>query len=589
LAFLRGFAACRLFDTQGPLRYTLPMTSRPWLARYDAGVPPHLEYPAVPVFHFLDEAARRCPERPCLIFQDQTSTYSEVASQTDGLASALLNFGIRKGERVGIFMPNCPEFVLAYFAILKAGAVVVAINPLYTPTEIVHQVNDAGLETIFCAAGLYERIKIAQPETNMSRIIVTGRAVLQSDDLHFHDLFNQASKANRKDTRGQSLPSGSSDPSETPGFSAPSGAFGSLVSKSKITPDDIALFQYTGGTTGIPKAAVALHRNLMANALQFKAWMSTLQEEEETFLLALPVYHIYGMVCGMLLGMALRASLVIIPNPRDIPDLLSAIQTHRVTYFPAAPTLYNAINNHPDVIAGKVDLTSIKACISGSAPLMKETKQRFEGLTGGRIVEGYGLSEAPTATHCNPLGGENRPGSIGLPLPDVDARIVDPQDGEVDMPVGEAGELIIQSPQVMLGYHNMPEETALVMRDGWLYTGDIARMDGDGYFYIIDRKKELIKPGGMEVWPREVEETIIAHPGVLEVAVAGIPDVYRGETVKAWVVLKVGEKVTGADIQDWCRQRLAPFKIPTEVEFRTELPKSSVGKVLKSKLVKDKP
>ncbi len=333
---------------------------------------------------------------------------------------------------------------------------------------------------------------------------------------------------------------------------------------------------------------MARHRNLVANALQFKAWMSTLKEEQETFLLALPVYHIYGMVCGMLLGMALRASLVIIPDPRNIPDLLAAIQSQHVTYFPAAPTLYNAINNAAQVAAGQVDLTSIKACISGSAALMQPTKEKFEALTGGRIVEGYGLSEAPTATHCNPLLGENRFGSIGLPLPDVDARIVSLEDGVTEMPVGQPGELIIRSPQVMLGYHNMPEETALALKKDWLFTGDIARMDAQGYFYIVDRKKELIKPGGMEVWPREVEEVISLHPGVVEAAVAGIPDAYRGETVKAWIVLKPGEIVNESDIQAWCRERLAPFKVPTHIEFRSALPKSTLGKILKRELVGSK-
>jgi long-chain acyl-CoA synthetase len=353
-----------------------------------------------------------------------------------------------------------------------------------------------------------------------------------------------------------------------------------------VNPDDIALLQYTGGTTGVAKGAVALHRNLVANALQFKAWMSTLEEEKETFLLALPVYHIYGMVCGMLLGMALRASLAVLPNPRDIPDLLATIQTRRVTYFPAAPTLYNAINNHPDVNDGRVDLTSIKACISGSAPLMQPTKEKFERLTGGRIVEGYGLSEAPTATHCNPLQGENRFGSIGLPLPDVDARIVDVNDGRTELPPGTPGELVLRSPQVMHAYHNMPGETALALRDGWLYTGDIARMDAEGYFYIVDRKKEMIKPGGMEVWPREVEEVLAAHPKVAEAAVAGIPDEYRGETVKAWIVRKPGERLEAAELDAWCRQRLAPFKVPTQFEFREQLPRSAVGKVLKRELVK---
>jgi long-chain acyl-CoA synthetase len=538
------------------------MSSRPWLSRYDPGMPQHLDYPLIPVFHFLDEAARLCPERICLIFKDETRTYREAAAQTDHLAAALIGLGICKGERVGICMPNCPEFVLAYFAILKAGGVVVAINPLYTPPEIAHQVNDAGLETIFCAGGLYERIRTVQPQTGIRRVIVTGAITPQPGDLQFDELLT-----------GQLA-------------SAPAKGMPTL---STVDTNDVALFQYTGGTTGIAKAAVARHRNLVANALQFKAWMSTMEEEKETFLLALPVYHIYGMVCGMLLGIALRASLVILPDPRNIPELLSAIQAYRVTYFPAAPTLYNAINNAPQVTFGQVDLSSIKACISGSAPLLRQTKEKFESLTGGRIVEGYGLSEAPTATHCNPLQGENRLGAIGLPLPDVDARIVSLEDGLTEMPVGEAGELIIQSPQVMLGYHNMPGETSLALRDGWLYTGDIARMDADGYFYIIDRKKELIKPGGMEVWPREVEEVITALSGVAEVAVTGIPDDYRGETVKAWVVLKPGETLAGSDIQAWCRERLAAYKIPTEVEFRAQLPKSTVGKILKRELTGNKP
>ena len=527
-------------------------------------------------------AARRGPVSSSKL---KSLTYRQVADQTDRLAAALSRLGIRKGERIGIFMPNCPEFVLAYFAILKAGAVVVATNPLYTPPEIVHQVNDAGLTTLFCAANLYERIKLAQPATALRRIIVTGAAIPQSGDL----LFSSLLAANQSDPQASALIQENLS-SASSGTSGPSGTSGTSGSSdtSSITPDDIALFQYTGGTTGVARAAVARHRNLVANALQFKAWMSTLKEEQETFLLALPVYHIYGMVCGMLLGMALRASLVIIPDPRNIPDLLAAIQSQHVTYFPAAPTLYNAINNAAQVAAGQVDLTSIKACISGSAALMQPTKEKFEALTGGRIVEGYGLSEAPTATHCNPLLGENRFGSIGLPLPDVDARIVSLEDGVTEMPVGQPGELIIRSPQVMLGYHNMPEETALALKKDWLFTGDIARMDAQGYFYIVDRKKELIKPGGMEVWPREVEEVISLHPGVVEAAVAGIPDAYRGETVKAWIVLKPGEIVNESDIQAWCRERLAPFKVPTHIEFRSALPKSTLGKILKRELVGSK-
>jgi long-chain acyl-CoA synthetase len=279
--------------------------------------------------------------------------------------------------------------------------------------------------------------------------------------------------------------------------------------------------------------------------------------------------------------------MVMVPNPRDLKDVLSNIQKYKASVFPGVPTLYNAINNHPDVLAGKYDLRTIKACISGSAPLMRETKEKFEAVTGGKLFEGYGLSEAPTATHCNPLLGENRTGSIGLPLPDVDCRIVSLDDGMTVLPVGDIGELVIRGPQVMKGYHNMPTETVNTLREGWLYTGDIARMDEMGYFYIVDRKKELIKPGGYQVWPREVEEVITEHPKVLEAGVAGVPDPYRGETVKAWVVVKPGESLTEEEIKAWCAERLAKYKVPTFVEFRDELPKTTVGKILRRELVRE--
>jgi long-chain acyl-CoA synthetase len=303
--------------------------------------------------------------------------------------------------------------------------------------------------------------------------------------------------------------------------------------------------------------------------------------------MAIPLFHVYGMVAGLLLGTYVGASLVMVPNPRDLKDVMSNIQIYSATIFPGVPTLYNAINNNPDVQAGKYNLRSIKACISGSAPLLRETKERFESITGGVVFEGYGLSEAPTATHCNPLLGENRTGSIGLPLPDVDVRIISLDDGVTVLPTGEIGELVVSGPQVMKGYHNMPTETQNVLRDGWLYTGDIAYMDEDGYFFIVDRKKELIKPGGYQVWPREVEEVIMENPKVLEVGVAGVPDAYRGETVKAWVVLKPGEQSSEEEIRDWCRERLAKFKVPTSVEFRDELPKTTVGKILRRELVRE--
>jgi long-chain acyl-CoA synthetase len=323
-----------------------------------------------------------------------------------------------------------------------------------------------------------------------------------------------------------------------------------------------------------------------------KAWFVTSVEGQEIYLMAIPLFHVYGMVAGMLVAIANCSVMVMIPNARDIPDVLENINKYRPTIFPGVPTLYNAINNHPLVIAGKVNLKSIKACISGSAPLLRETKEKFEALSGGVVFEGFGLSEAPTATHCNPLLGTNKTGSIGMPLTDVECKIISLDDGTTEMPLGEIGELVVRGPQVMKGYHNMPTETANTLRDlgyggaPWLFTGDIARMDEDGYFYIVDRKKELIKPGGYQVWPREVEEVIATHPKVMDVGVAGIPDPYRGETVKAWVVLKPGETLTEEEIRAFCKERLAAYKVPTHVEFRTELPKTTVGKILRRELVR---
>lgn len=560
------------------------MQMRPWYQHYDEGVPRNLQYPAVPIFHYLEESARTYPEKPCTLFKGSVVTFREMNLLSDRIAAGLAALGIHKGDRVGLFMPNMPQFVMAFFGILKVGAVVVAINPLFTPPEIQHQVNDAGVEVLFGWNELYERLKIAQPKTNIRTMIITA----------FGDTFPpfprsvSASGGNQLKTPIRTLQSGDIWFQDFLAEYKPEGR-----PSTRIGPDDAALFQYTGGTTGIPKGAIALHRNIVTNMLQTKAWLDNLIEGEEIVLMAIPVFHVYGMVFGMLFAVAAGDSMVLIPNARDLKDLLEAIRVYRPTVFPGVPTLYNGINNHLDVIAGKYDLSSIKACISGSAPLMQETKDRFEALTGGRLREGYGLSEAPTATHCNPILGENRTGSIGLPFPDVDARIISLEDGVTVMPVGEIGELVIQSPQMMQGYHDMPEETANTLRtlpDGsgpWLFTGDIARMDRDGYFYLVDRKKELIKSSGYQVWPREVEEAIASHPKILEVAAAGIPDSYRGEVVKAWIVIKPGEHLEVSEIQAWCKETLAPYKIPAQIEFRTELPKTAVGKVLRRELVRD--
>jgi long-chain acyl-CoA synthetase len=554
------------------------MDDRPWFKFYDKGVPHHIEYPAIPLFGLLAESARKYPDQPCTIFNGAVITYREMDRITDQLAAGIAALGVKKGDPVGIDMLNSPQFVITFFAILKAGGIAVAINPLYSPREISHQVNDAGIEVVFVMSKFYNEVKEAQPQTKINKIVVTNikdylppvlallftlarekkegfKVDLAEGDIWFKDLLNQHK------------------PEERP--------------KVDVGPEDVAIYQYTGGTTGISKGAVGLHRNLVANSLQCRGWITGAVDGKEAVLMAIPLFHVFGMVAGMLYGIQAGASLIMIPNPRNTKDVLSSIQKYKASIFPGVPTMYNAINNNPEVIEGKYNLSSIKACISGSAPLMRETKEKFEALTGGKLVEGYGLSEAPTATHCNPLFGEIRAGSIGLPMPDVDCRIISLEDGETPLKPGEEGELCVKGPQIMKGYHNMPTETANTLRDGWLYTGDIARMDEDGYFYIVDRKKELIKPGGYQVWPREVEEVISSNPKVLEVGVAGVVDAYRGETVKAWVVLKPGETATEDEIREFCKKNMAAFKVPTQVEFRKELPKTTVGKVLRRELVRE--
>ncbi len=480
-------------------------------------------------------------------------------------------------------MPNTPQFVIAYYGILKAGGVVVAVNPTYPVDEIVFPVKDANIEVMFTLSRFYGKLVEARTKSSLKKIIVSNIKETLPPVLRL--LFTLA-KEKKEGDRLDGLESGDVWMQDLLKKHA-----GAPKPNVEVTPDDTAVFQYSGGTTGVPKGAVAMHRNVVANTLQIKSWMPALVPGGEVVLMGIPLFHVYGMVAGMNFALASGASMVMVPNARDLKDVLDNISKYKATIFPGVPTLYNAINNHPDVKAGKYNLSSIKACISGSAPLMRETKEKFEALTGGKVFEGYGLSEAPTATHCNPLEGENKTGSIGMPLPDVEVKIISLDDGETEMPQGEIGEIVIHGPQVMKGYHNMPTETANSLRqlkDGqtWLFTGDIARMDEDGYFYIVDRKKELIKPGGFQVWPREVEEAIMSHPKVLEVGVGGIPDPQRGETVKAWIVLKPGETLSEADLKAYCKEHLAPYKVPTHYEFRTELPKTTVGKILRRELVR---
>ncbi|MGH2535847.1 MAG: long-chain-fatty-acid--CoA ligase [Candidatus Promineifilaceae bacterium] len=552
--------------------------AKPWLSHYEPGVPPDVETPDMPVHALLERSAERFPDRPALIFKGTRISYRELNQAADAVAAALVANGFKKGDRASIYMPNTPQFVMIYYGILKAGGVVIATNPLYTERELEHQLADCGAETVFVMSLYYDKLKAVQTtgKTAVRRVIVTNvkeylpshlkllftlakekqeghRIALQPGDMWFQDFL----------VAGRHAP-----PAEV-----------------EVGREDVALLQYTGGTTGLSKGAVALHRNLVANTLACRAWLTNVEEGGETVLLALPLFHSYGMIVGLNFGFLVGATLVMIVNPRDMKDVLGSINKYRPTVFPGVPAMYIAINKNEGVAAGKYDIRSIRVCLSGSAPLMAETKSRFEELTGGKLVEAYGLTEAHVATHANPIFGENRPGSIGLPMPGVEAKIVDPDDPGREMGVNELGELAIKSASVMQGYWQMPVESNNCLRDGWLYTGDIARMDADGYFYIEDRKKDLIICGGYNVYPREVEEVLAAHPAVQEVAVAGVPDVKRGETVKAWIVKRPGDATAGQEIIAWSIERLAAYKYPRLIEFRSELPRTTVGKVLKRDLV----
>lgn len=542
----------------------------PWLRHYDDGVPASLEYPRVALTHYLAQSASRFADHACTIYKDQSISFAQMDTLSDQLAAALGALGVEKGDRVGLLLPNIPQFVLAFYAILKAGGVVVALNPQYKQRELEYQIEDSGLRVMIAMAELNALLDQVTQTLPLTAIILTEA----EDAFCLADTLQQASKSQQF------------EPSKP-------GVYWLLDllryrdrhwQPVEVLPNDVAIFQYSGGTTGISKAAIGLHRNLAANTLQFRRWLVGLEEGKEAVLAAIPLYHVYGMVIAMSLGVALGASLILIQNPRDLDEMLAIIERYQPTLFPGVPNMYQAINQHPDVTSGKVNLHSIKACISGSAPLLLETKITFEGITGGKLMEGYGLSEAPTATHCNPMFGENRSGSIGLPLPDVDCRIVDLENGVTQLKSGEIGELVIKGPQVMRGYHQRPEEDRITIVDGWLHTGDIAWMDEDGYFYLVDRKKELIKIGGFQVWPREVEEVIALHPAVKEVAVSGVLDDDMVEIVKTWVVLKPNYSATSEEIRSWCRLHLAGYKVPSIVAFRDDLPRTTVGKILRREL-----
>ena len=549
---------------------------KPWLKFYDKGVPATIKYPDKPLHWALEEAARKYPDNTATIFMGAKLTYRELNDLANRFAAALADLGVKKGDRVSIHLPNCPQFVIAYYGTLKAGAVVVPTNPLYVEREIEHQLNDSGAETIVTLTKFYPVVRRVKERTKLKNIIVTNiKEYFPSLLKLLFTLFKEKKEGHRPPI-----------PKElgTYFFQDLMAKYPPTPPEVEVGPEDLALLQYTGGTTGVPKGAMLTHKNMLANAIQVRHWLVDAREGEEVFLSVLPFFHVYGMTVSMNMPIYIGAAMVLLPQFK-VKEVLEAINKYKPTLFPGVATMYVAINTYPEV--SKYDISSIRACIAGAMPLPYEVWTKFEEITGGKLVEGYGLTEASPVTHCNPIYGLRKP-CIGLPFPDTEAKIVDLETGEKELPIGEIGELAVRGPQVMKGYWNMPEETKMVLKpDGWLLTGDIAKMDEDGYFYIVDRKKDMILSGGYNIYPREIEEVLYAHPKVKEVAAVGVPDEYKGEVPKVFIVLKEGETATEEEIIAYCKENLAKYKIPKYVEFRKELPKTMVGKILRRVLAEE--
>jgi long-chain acyl-CoA synthetase len=522
----------------------------PWLEYYSTGVSANLEYPEISLAQMLENTTEKFPDKVALVFQGINITYSSLLNMVLRLATGLASLGVKKGDRVAIMLPNCPQWVISYFAVLKLGATVVQTNPMYVERELALQLDNCAAETIIAMNALYPRIENILGSSNLKNVICVAfpGEVGNPKAISFESLLKENSP---------NPPEVVIDPKE-----------------------DIAVLQYTGGTTGVAKGVMLTHSNLLSNVVQTSNWLP-LEEGEERFLVVLPLFHVYSMTLNNNVAVFIGGTQYLLPK-FDIDTLMKVIDSFKPTIFPGAPTLYIAIINHPKV--QEYNLKSIKACISGSAPLPVEVAEHFNQLTGGMVVEGYGLSEASPVTHVNPFSHNVRVGTIGLPISDTEAKVVDIETGTRELAHGEVGELIVRGPQVMKGYWNMPEDTAHTLKEGWLYTGDIAQMDKDGYFSIVDRKKDTIIAGGFNIYPREIEEVLYAHPQVLETAVIGVPDPYRGETVKAFIVLRPGQQVTKEEITTYCREKLASFKVPQYVDFCEYLPKTTVGKILRKAL-----
>jgi long-chain acyl-CoA synthetase len=559
---------------------------KPWLAHYDSDVPHSLvPYPDKTLLDYLDGLARDHSSATALLFKGSTMSYGQLDRESTAFAAALWDLGVRKGDRVAVLLPNSPQFLVAEFGIWKTGALVVCVNPTYSEREIEQTLESTRADTVVTLTPFYARIKAVQARAGVKRVIATSiKEYLPAALRLLFTVFKEAKEGHRitladEDFWFQKLLQAHRQ-SPRPAVS--------------VGPDDRAVILSSGGTTGTPKGVVGLHRHYVNAGLQLSEWTkSAKQPWVDVIMLPLPLFHVYANVGVQTMAFVGPNPLSLIPNPRDIGDLLKTIKQVKPRFFNGVPTMYNAMLNHPDVRNGKVDLRSIKLCFCGASALLAETRRQFEEKTGATMIEGYSLTEAMMACCVNPVRGQNKIGSIGMPLPDVDARIVDVEHPTQQVKTGDVGELILRAPQLMLEYWNNPFETTETLRhyDGggpWLHTGDLAYMDADGYIFLVDRKKDMLKTSGFQVWPREIEEVIAAHPAVHEVGVAGVPDPVKGEVAKAWVVLKDDRSVTEDELRAYCRERLAPYKVPARVEFRKELPKTMVGKILRRALAESK-
>lgn len=549
---------------------------RPWYKNYVEGTPKEITIPEGPLWKILDDAVKNYPKNEALYFEGVKVTYAELGELVDRAANGFAKMGVKKGDTVAIMLINCPQFVISYFGALKAGAIVTAVSPLAMAKELRIYLQDTKATTIVVLNFFYAVVEAVRKETNLENVIVA-----QGWDMMSKLKQKLAPKTVYKKEM-KSVPPLREGDIMWNDFIADT-----VPEPPKIEIDpakDIAVYQFTGGTTGIPKAAMLTHDNLKANCEQCSVWMEWMAERgKESFVAALPLQHIFGQTISMNLAISWGSKIVLVPNARDIKHLLELIDKQKPTFFPIVSTLAISIYSHPD--AKKYDLTSLKLSIAGAMALPPEVTRKYEEATDSIIIEGFGLSESSPVTHANPLDKDKRKvGSIGLPFPSTDSKIVDLEDKTKDLPIGEIGELAVKGPQIMLGYHNRPEETADVLKDGWLFTGDIAKMDEEGWTYIVDRKKDMINASGYKVWPNEVEEVLFEHPKIREAAVIGIPDETRGETVKAFIVLEPGQTATVDELRAFAKEKMAVYKVPTEIQFVDDLPKTQVGKILRREL-----